>query len=210
MKPVSRTMLRIAVMSLPLLTLMACQTVAPTRTLPTWVHGIHIPMFENETFEPGLEETATRLTQYAFVADSRLDVVARDRADLVVQAVLTDWGERVAGTSGDDIVDRMEISLTAHVQLFDPWDLEDPLADLGDLVVRHGFNVDERSTYFEPEPDRRQAILRSLADQIVHRVIEGFPRQLRDLPVGTDLSRNNTLEHIDRDEIFRNQPSPSQ
>ncbi len=160
----------------------ACERVAPVRTLPSWVRGVHVPMVVNESYEPGLEETATRLIQEALLADGRLDVVPANSADLVLRARITDWRRRTSGTSGDDIADRYEYRVTAQVELFEPR-VDEPMASLGDVMVLRSFNSDARSVDFVPEPDRRRELLRELAERVVAQTISGFPAELRRVPL---------------------------
>lgn len=172
----------LALLTLGVLLAGACERIAPVRTLPSWVRGIYIPMFENQSYEPALEEQATILTQEAFLADGRLDVVRRDQADLVLLATIVDWRNATAGTTGDKIVDRERIEMTVDVGLYDPFDAEKPLARLAPIRVVGSFNSDERSVDYVPEPDRRQQMLELMARRVMNETITGFPREAGGLP----------------------------
>ncbi len=165
----------------------ACERIAPVRTLPAWVQGIYIPMFKNKTFEPEIEELATRLTQQAFLADGRLDVVPKTNADLTLVAEIIDWKSTASGSSGDKVTDRERVTIIASVKLFEPYNEEIPLAELGPILIRSDFNIDTRSNNFEPEPDRKHDLFKRLAREIVFTTIDGFPPQPRDLPPGVNL-----------------------
>jgi hypothetical protein len=181
----------------------ACERVAPVRTLPKYVRGVYIPMIANQSFEPALEEDATRLTQEEFLLDGRVQVVPRDQADLMVVAEITDWRERASGTSGDDVVENTEYLLTANVRLFEPFDDEKPLAELPAIRIRENFNTDERSSRYAPEPDRREIILRELAERIVESTIEGFPTQVRNQPAGVTLPEVPLPGQVGRNDVLR-------
>src|SRR5689334_18333586 len=106
-----------------------CQRVAPVRTLPSWVRGIYIPVFKNSTVEPGIEDVATRLTQEAFLNDGRVDVVPKDRADLVLKVEIINWRAETARTRGDYIGRTSDVTLTVGIKMYDPFDLDKPMAD---------------------------------------------------------------------------------
>lgn len=190
--------------SLLLLAAGACERIAPVRTLPSWVRGVYVPMIKNKTVEPQIEETITRLTEEAFLTDGRVDVVPRQSADLTLVVTITGWESRVSNTSGDHVASDEEVTVTADVKLYEPFDMSKPLADLGPLRVNSGFNIDTRSTSYEVEPDRKERLLRQLADQIVFRTLNGFPTTLRNLPPGVSLPEVRTPEAIVPEEPLSN------
>lgn len=162
----------------------SCTRIQPVRTLPNWVRGIYVPMIENESFEPGLEEVATRLTQEEFLADGRLDVVAKRHADLAVVARILDYRIRIDDTDSDDIPQIEEVTVVAELTLFDPLNEELPVANLGVIEASSFYFADTRSIIYRPEPDVKRDVLAQLARQIVFRTISGFPEDLQDLPDG--------------------------
>ena len=52
---------------------------------------IAIPLFSNETFQYGLEETLTRSIREAFVLDGRLEITEEEEADLILQGKITHY-----------------------------------------------------------------------------------------------------------------------
>ena len=181
----------------------SCERIAPIRTLPGWVHGIYVPMITNKTYEPAIEEYATRLTQEAFLADGRLDVVPKKDADLTLRAEILQWETMTTGTTGDHIADRQDVRLVASLKLYDPFDEETPLADLGLIVVSSNNQTDTRSIYFDPEPDRKHAILEQLAQRIVYQTIDGFPLELRNLPEGIVLPEIQRPESVEENKVYQ-------
>jgi len=77
--PNSRPLALAAALAMSLLMLLTagCERIAPIRTLPSWVRGVYIPVFKNKTYEPQIEEDATRYTQETFLRDGRVDIVRR-------------------------------------------------------------------------------------------------------------------------------------
>lgn len=183
-----------------------CQRVAPIRTLPSWVRGIYVPVFKNETYEPEIEELATRLTQEAFLADGRVDIVPKAQADLVLKVDILDWQAETSDTRGDKIAKSDDIIMTVGIKLYDPFDLERPMADLGRFRITSGFNVDTRSNRYAAEPERKERLMSSLADQIVARVINGFPVAPAGVATDTNVPQFRTPETIQMDEVLKPRP----
>lgn len=52
---------------------------------------IAIPLFSNETFQYGLEETLTRLIKEEFLLDARLEITEEEEADLILQGKITHY-----------------------------------------------------------------------------------------------------------------------
>ena len=138
----------LAVLTLAILAATGCQSVSPVRTLPSWVRGIYVPMVKNSSYEPGLEEIVTPLIQEEFLADGRLAVVPRSIADLIVSAEITDWTSRVSGSSGDHVADRQDITVLANLKLYEPNNMEEPLADLGRIMLVSGMDTDILDTRY--------------------------------------------------------------
>jgi hypothetical protein len=178
-----------------------CERIAPIRTLPSWVRGIYIPMAENVSFEPAVEEQTTRLTQEAFLADGQVDVVRKADADATLRIKITDWQRRGAGTSGDRITSSNRITVTATVRLVEPFNEDSIIADLGSVTAFQNFNVDTRSVRFIPEPDQKDQLLRALANQIVQKTLSGFPASVA--PYGNAAPPPTMPEDIRSQDILR-------
>lgn len=52
---------------------------------------IAIPLFSNETFEYGLEETLTRSIRDEFLLDGRIEIAEEEEADLILQGKITHY-----------------------------------------------------------------------------------------------------------------------
>ncbi len=52
---------------------------------------IAIPLFSNETFEYGLEETLTKSIREEFILDGRLEVTEEEEADLILEGKITHY-----------------------------------------------------------------------------------------------------------------------
>lgn len=52
---------------------------------------IAIPLFTNETFQYGLEETLTKSIREEFILDGRLEITEEEEADLILQGKITHY-----------------------------------------------------------------------------------------------------------------------
>lgn len=165
-------------------TLGACARVPPVRILPTTIGSVYIPMFENRSYEPGLEEKLTRLTQEEFWVDGRLDVVRRENADVVLVGKLQTFDMAPRRFSLDEFPRTSRIMAVADVALYDPSDREKqkPLMTWKDIDVAYEYHSDIRFSEVgrgiggSPE-DPYERALRSLARQIVYSVITRRPEE---------------------------------
>ncbi len=192
--------------------LFSCERIQPVRTLPNWVRSVYVPMIQNRSSEPGLEEVATRLTQEEFLADGRLRIAPKASADLQVVAKIVSYHTRVRRVRQERIPLNDEIELVTVLMLYDasadPFDPQaPPIAYLGEIATRTTRIADVRSTSVVIEPDAKQLALAQLARQIVDRTINGFPTGLKDTPSGTNLPKETSPQYGTQGNIFRNHGS---
>jgi hypothetical protein len=181
------------------LALTGCHTVRPVRTLPHWVRGIYIPMFENMTTEPGLEEVATQLTQEQFLSDGRVRIVQRRDADLILRVRIVEYRVTVDDFANDEVASHSMINMTSEVALFDTIDPHVPLADLGVIETESRFRSDPRATRYVVKPDANREALRQLAREVVDLTINGFPVEVRDTPEGIDMPARPQFDRTEDD-----------
>lgn len=189
---------------------LSCTRVVPVRTLPGWVRGIYVPMVQNRTPEPGLEDLATQLIQQEFLADGRLGVVQKDRADLQLVATIEEFAIREDDFDNDAIASSREATMVVALRLLEPFDdpfepREEIVADLGLVSTNYRFNSDPRSTFYEPEPDVKRDALTALARQVVFQTITGFPVELQGLPTGAEQPEFLRPREEFRGDLFRSQ-----
>lgn len=167
----------------------SCTRIYPVRTLPTWVRGVYIPMVKNKTTEPGIEEVVTRLTQEEFLADGRVNVVKKRDADLEIIAEIETYRTITEQTDTDEVPNRDAVHMVTSLKLYDPYDNQKPIADLGSIRTTYSYNSDPRSRGFDIEPDVKDRVMSILARQIVNKTITGFPVELSDTPKGAPLPK---------------------
>jgi len=161
-------------LALPLLFASACgYHIANRSEAPPDIRTIAIPVFANQSGEPELHRDLTRAIQRAFMADGRLKLAAKDRADLVMKGELNHYGQKAASFDTSDVVLEYWVELGVTVEVLDragkPYTMKE----------RHRVKWDYRT-----DPDltlseiARKAALenayRELGNRLVSLVIEQF------------------------------------
>lgn len=158
----------------------ACTRIPPVRILPSHINSIYIVTFENRSYEPGIEEKLTRLTQEEFLLDGRLNVAVRPNADAILAGKIQKFNVLSGRFSTDDFPLSSEIEVVADVSLYDPSDRkrEKPLMTWENIDARYSYVSDARRIIQKSTEDAYEEALRSLARQIVFAVITQRPTKI--------------------------------
>lgn len=87
--------------------------------LPGYIKKVHIKIFENQTYKPGLDEIATQLTIEAFRNNSNLKIVSEDQADIVISGKITGFSKDPYVYTGALNVSQYKITVKFSVICFD-------------------------------------------------------------------------------------------
>ncbi|MCX8036709.1 MAG: LPS assembly lipoprotein LptE [Candidatus Sumerlaeia bacterium] len=158
----------------------ACTRIPPVRILPTHINSIYIVTFENRSYEPGIEEKLTKLTQEEFLLDGRLTVTTRPNADAILAGKIQYYNVLSGRLGTDDFPLSSEIEVVADVSLYDPSDRkrEKPLMTWQNIDARYSYVSDARRIIQMSAEDASEEALRSLARQIVFAVITQRPTKV--------------------------------
>jgi len=85
--------------------------------IPEGVRTLAIPVFENKTLEPIVEEELTPVVIREFLRDSRIEVVSRSQAALVLQGSVTSYKESPLSFDQDQNVLEYRITIVTHLIL---------------------------------------------------------------------------------------------
>ena len=88
-------------------------------SLPPHIRTIAIPIFENSSSEPNIHRELTGIIRRKFVADGRLKVVDRRKADLLMSGILVSHDLRVVAFSGTDAASEYIVQLGVQVKAVD-------------------------------------------------------------------------------------------
>jgi len=154
-----------------------CQFTSRVRTLPEEIQTVYVPMFLNNTSQPGLEELATRATVEAFLADGRLDVASLKEADVVVQGLILEYSDRVSGVESDEFPQMNSISVKVLVKLFAPNDRLNPLNVYEPFTVSRSYISDARRMDLTIPEDAILNLMEAAGERVVLEVITGKFRE---------------------------------
>jgi hypothetical protein len=145
----------------------------PSR-LPAHIRTIAIPVFENRTAEPGLEQVVTDLVTREFVNDNKLKVVPEGRADSGIYGEIIHYENRVFGYNARAQTEEYEVVVEVQVEF-------------KDLVKRKSLwkegSIVGRTTYFVVETTGQEAkdeisgradAIKRLAEDILNRTVRSW------------------------------------
>ena len=150
-----------------------CQITPRQRTLPEEIQSVYVPIFFNNSYEPGLEELATRATIEAFLADGRLDVARKDHADVIVQGIIESFSDEVQDTESDDWPMISTLSTKVIVKLYSPEDRLHPLFVYKPFTVSRSYVSDVRRMTHTIPDDAKQSVMEALGQRAVLEVLTG-------------------------------------
>jgi outer membrane lipopolysaccharide assembly protein LptE/RlpB len=142
--------------------------------LPSHIKTLAIPVFGNSTVEFGLADEVTRAVQDAFLADHTLRTVGERQADSVLRGTVLAYRHQPFSYTREERATQEEIVLTVRLLYRD-------LVKNRDIWKEDAFTV--RTTYnvvpvgaapAKTEVEARAELVKSLADQIVSRTVQGW------------------------------------
>ncbi len=192
--------------------LAGCATRIPRRrTLPEWVKSVYVPMFQNISPQPGIEEFGTQYAVEEFLADGRLKVASKADSDLVVAVTIEKYLQEVQSFEDDEFPSISRVSAVADVRLFEPSDMNKPLAMFSNVKATHSFVSDFRRTDYVPDVDARKEVMHELARRVVEQTITAYATKPEDqekvqhplgnleMPYNIRTARNITIKPEVRD-----------
>jgi hypothetical protein len=145
----------------------------PSR-LPAHIRTVAIPVFQNVTTEPGLEQEITQQITREFVSDNTLQVVPEARADAGIYGRIVRYENRVFGYDAKGETQQYEVIVEVAIEF-------------KDLVKRKTLWKEEsmvgRSTYYvvattgqlpQDEVSGRTEAIRLLAADILNRTVRSW------------------------------------
>ncbi len=143
--------------------------------LPPHIKKIAIPIFGNDTYEYGAENSLTDAVIESFLTDGRLKIVSLRDADAVLQGTISGYGKDILSYDDYDVAEEYRVYIEANIALKD--------LTTGEILWEEK-EMRETSTYWdtdtalqpkETEAEGKARAIDNLAKDIVNRVIRGFP-----------------------------------
>ena len=143
--------------------------------LPPHIKRIAIPIFGNDTYEYGAENSLTDAVIESFLTDGRLEVVSPKDADAVLEGMVTGYGKNILSYDDYDVAEEYEVYIGANIILKDLTTGEILLKEEGMGGRTTIWYTDEALQPKEAEIKGKARAIDNLAKDIVNRVIKGFP-----------------------------------
>src|SRR5512147_1475640 len=86
---------------------------------PSHLKTIAVPVFQNRTSQPALEDDLTTAVVNRFIRDSKLRVVAESQADLVITGVVSGYRNAVFGFNAREQAQEYQVAVTVVVTVRD-------------------------------------------------------------------------------------------
>lgn len=143
--------------------------------LPLHVKKIAIPIFGNDTYEYGAENSLTDAVIESFLTDGRLKIVRLKDADAVLQGTMSSYGEEVLSYDDFDVAEEYRVYVEADIALKDLTTGEVLWEEKGMRETSTYWDMDTALQPQETEAEGRARAIDNLAKDIVNRVMMGFP-----------------------------------
>ena len=143
--------------------------------LPLHVKRIAIPIFGNDTYEYGAENSLTDAVIESFLTDGRLKVVSLKHADAVLQGSVSGYGKDILSYDDYDVAEEYRVYIEANITLKDLTSGETLFKEEG---MRGDTTIWDTDTTLQPKETEAKGKARAidnLAKDIVNRVMRGFP-----------------------------------
>ncbi len=133
-------------------------------TLPGHIKKVHVPLFEDQTAEFGINQTLTDKIIEAITKDNTLKIASRRQTDALLTGKITSVKERAGSYTADEIASSFRIYITIQ-------------ASFEDLKKRNIIWEETWTEWGEYETDREAGIsaaIEKLAENIVNETVSGW------------------------------------
>jgi len=151
----------------------ACTPIPRARTLPPTIRSVYVPMFENDTPEPGLEERATRATQREFLADGRLQLEQPKRANAWVECSIKEFESRPASFEVDEFPSFTNLTILVEVKVRENFPTAPLLGGTRKVLAQYTYPSDLRRSIATLDVEAIDRLMEDMARQVVREVLTG-------------------------------------
>ena len=153
-------------------------------TLPEGVKSVAVPVFENNTRRPEIEQRVTEQIIEALTTRSDVHVTgSKDGADALLSGVITGFESAPVLLSPEGRAERYEVTVTARVRLEDQRSLRLLWAS-DQFVFRQQYDIlgtgdcesdpTGADCFFDREIEAIERVAREFAESVVSAMLEGF------------------------------------
>jgi hypothetical protein len=140
-------------------------------SIPAHINSVAVPVVQNQTVEPGLDQEVTEAISQEFIQDNTLRVLPVNEADSAILGVITGYSNRVFGFNAEEQTEEYEVIIEMRVE-FKALVKRKTLWDEDRLVGRTTYFVvgDEAQT----ELTGRGVAIEALAQDILSRTVRSW------------------------------------
>lgn len=176
----------------------ACGELPINKSMPNSVDRVSIPVFENRTGQPGLENELTRRTIQDFIVDGRVMVGAKEQAQAELRCIIQRYDRLVLTRDANQVPQQYKLQVMVDVDFVDLregkeallWTTRPPFSlTPGVEMTREDFDstntrsLREYTNYYvlnvagvppEDEATALERLLNQMSRRIVRRTLDGF------------------------------------
>lgn len=152
----------------------SCAYTTRTALLPSHLHTVAIPVFENATTEYTLEQEITDAVIAKFVADNHLKVVDERSADCVIRGKVLSYKNSVFGFTGETKAQEYRVTIAVSVVFKDLIKNREIWNEPSLVKTANYFTQDTPGEPARTELDGRKEAIQKIADEILSRSVEGW------------------------------------
>jgi hypothetical protein len=185
-------------LGLALIAFSACGELPANKSVPDDIQKVSIPIFQNQTGTPNLENDLTRKVVQDFAADGRVQVEAKDHAQAELRGIIRRYDRIVLTRDANQVPQQYKLQLVVDIDFVNMKDGKDamlwttrPLFSLtpGVELTREDDDstnvrsLKEYTNYYvlnvagvppEDEPAALDRLLNQMSQRVVRRTLDGF------------------------------------
>ena len=133
-----------------------------------------MPVFQNATTEPNLEQEVTEAIVNRFVQDNKLKVVAEEEADLIVHGAVVGYKNSVFGFNATEKAEEYQVAVTVALTARDRVKNREMWRDDNLIRTTNYFVVDTPGQQPQDAVSARRDAISKIADAVLNKTVEGW------------------------------------
>src|SRR5688572_19836315 len=141
---------------------------------PPHLRTLAVPVFQNATNEPNLEQEVTEAIVNRFVQDNKLKVVAEAEADLVLSGSVVRYVNAVFGFNAREQAEEYQVAVTVALTARDRVKNREMWRDDNLIRTTNYFVVDTPGQRPQDAVSARRDAISKIADAVLNKTVEGW------------------------------------
>jgi hypothetical protein len=153
---------------------LSCSYSASPALFPPHLRTLAVPVFQNATTEPNLEQEVTEAIVNRFVQDNKLKVVAEAEADLVLTGSVVRYVNAVFGFNAREQAEEYQVAVTVALTARDRVKNREMWRDDNLIRTTNYFVVDTPGQQPQDAISARRDAISKIADAVLNKTVEGW------------------------------------